>query len=1011
MEIKLVSGATTFEAGVNCIKKIDLSDLEAENIVVVPDSFSMQAESLIFDTLGITSTFNIEVVGISRLAGKILRRSGISYQRTTPLEEVFNIFKAVKICEEKFLYFKKCDIDFCAKILQIIKQFKACKIKPSFLSEVGDELLDNKIHDLKLVYEAYEELIKDKLDLSKFLDFFVENAEKCENLSKINLFFANFDAFSLEINSFICRLAGFVNKIFIGISKPISSGNAFIYENDIFEKTMKLGQQFSVKVEAENIPTKLDGPALVMAKNLFSFKIEPKKCDFFLNVVAKNMQDEIDFVVKSIRREVVGGARYKDFAIACADKKYFEPLLDEFSKFQISAYCDEGVNLTQTVLGRALLKFVEIAKFGFSKERLEYLVQNPIFDIENAQEILQQIEYFDITKEAEFLHKFPQFEDIFKRIKALSSCQTLGEFCDALAQLLGCLKDEKILQYLSEESHFKKESENRQARELIEKVLEKLKLIGGEEKFELPDFESLLTLALQSVKVETIPSYIDAVFVGDVTESYFEDVKTLFVLGATASALPKMQSDTAIIDDDDIKKLKIAINIEPEIRTINRRNRLKLFEALLHAKERLVVCTPLQEGDRKSERAGFVADLLNMFEGNVLHTSALSDFDSPLFTDEEKLERLLFSIGAKENLLETYSKLLTERKLKGWLGSIGSVANSSVPKVKQIETCTPKPKLKISASELETYFACPFKRFLQYDMRLKTKETILPDKRKFGNFMHELLHKFVDENKQNFASLDEGKLDEFLKKNLAQIAKDVYDEKVLKERHFLSYLQNEAKIILKNVLKEQKNSDFSPFLLEFHVKEKFSDKLSFEGFADRVDKNGEYFRIIDYKTGETKGVLSDLYYGKKLQLFLYADCIAKSTGLTLGGVYYFDCQTKYKKGESKLLKGVTLKSNEIIEAMDTRLRTQNIKSDIIGFHRKNTDESGFSYKWGAVTDDFSENLKYARDISSGAIAEIESGYVKDKPFKDSCEKCQFLSICKHKKDFRDTLKKGEDEDE
>lgn len=1009
MEIKLISGATTFEAGVNCIKQIDTSDLDLENIVVVPDSFSMQAESLIFDTLGINSTFNIEVVGISRLAGKILRKNNIAYKRTTPLEEVFNIFKAVKMNEDKFLYFKKCDIDFCSKILQIIKQFKACKIKPSFLNEVGDTLLDNKIHDLKLVYESYEQLLQDKLDLSKFLDFFVENAKKCENLSKINLFFVNFDAFSLEINSFICKLAGFVNKIFIGISKPISNGNAFIYENDIFEKTMKLGADFGVRVEAENIPTRLSGERLAMVKNLFSFKIEPQKSDFFLNVVAKNMQDEIEFVVKSIKREVVNGAKFKDFSVACADKKYYDTLMEEFAKYKISAYCDDCISLTQTVLGRAVLKFVEIAKMGFSKEAFEYLVQNPIFEVENRQDVLQKIEYFDINAKKEFLQKFPEFQNIVNQIESLNSCTTISQFCDNLMLLLDFLKDEKILKFLSEEGKFKKESENKQSRELIQKVFEKLKLIGGEEQFNLFDFESLLKLALGSVKVETIPSYIDAVFVGDITESYFEDVKVLFVLGATASALPKTQSDTGLIDDDDIKKLKLLVNIEPEIRVLNRRNRLKLFEALIHAQNRLVVCMPLQEGDRKTERAGFVNDLLKMFEGNVLHTSSLQEFDSPIFTEEETLERLLFSIGCKENLLELYSKLLSERKLKKWLGSLRSVANTNIPKPKQIELASPKQKAKISASELETYFACPFKRFLQYDMRIKTKETLAADKRKFGNFMHQLLHLFVEQN-PNVYQLDENFVDQFLKQNLAKIAQEQYDEKLLKQKHFLGYLENEAKIILKNVIKEQKNSDFRPFLLEYRVKEKFEDNLNFEGFADRVDKFGDYFRIIDYKTGETKSVLSDLYYGKKLQLFLYADCIQRATKLKPAGVFYFDCQTKYKKNEGKLLKGVILKSNEIVEAMDTRLKTQNIKSDIIGFHRKNTDENGFSYKWGLACEDFSDNLKYAREISKVAIKEIESGYVKDKPFKDSCEKCQYLSICKHGKEFRDTLIDGEDEE-
>ena len=177
MEINLITGATTYEAAINTIKKIDISNLEQQNLVVVPDSFSMQAEKLIFDVLKIKSTFNIEVVGISRLASKILRNNNIPFQRISALEEVFSIFKAVKENEEKFSYFHKCGVDFCVKILQIIKQFKACQIKPEQIKPVGDDLLDRKMNDLKLIYSSYENFLDEKFDLSKLLEFFIENAE------------------------------------------------------------------------------------------------------------------------------------------------------------------------------------------------------------------------------------------------------------------------------------------------------------------------------------------------------------------------------------------------------------------------------------------------------------------------------------------------------------------------------------------------------------------------------------------------------------------------------------------------------------------------------------------------------------------------------------------------------------------------------------------------------------------------------------------------------------------
>ena len=102
MKIELVEGASTFEAAKNTIGQIDTSNMDYQNIIVVPDAFSMQAEKLVFDCLNINSTFNVKVVGISKLASIILRENNIPFKRISAIEEVFNIYNAVKKCEENF---------------------------------------------------------------------------------------------------------------------------------------------------------------------------------------------------------------------------------------------------------------------------------------------------------------------------------------------------------------------------------------------------------------------------------------------------------------------------------------------------------------------------------------------------------------------------------------------------------------------------------------------------------------------------------------------------------------------------------------------------------------------------------------------------------------------------------------------------------------------------------------------------------------------------------------------
>ncbi len=997
MEIKLVTGATAYEATKNVLSKIDTKNFDFENIVVVPDAFSMQAESLIFDMLGIKSTFNIEVVGISRLAGKLLRDNNIGFKRISSLEEVFCVYKAMQKSKQSFKYFKSINVELCMKILQIIKQFKGCKIAPQQIKNVGDENLDKKMGDLKLIYENYELLLAEKLDLSKLLKFFVENAKKSLNLSKINLFFANFDSFSAEISSFICELIPLVNSIYIGMAKPISLKNSFIFEDDILKKISSFAKENKITVQVENIPTKIVGSTLNIVENLFGFDIDEKKSDFFVNVVAKNRYDEVEYVAKYIKYQIYSGNKFKDFSIAVPDKNYIDIIKNIFSDYDITFYSDDAVNLSQTLLGRFLFKLIEIAKVGFNRQSFEFLASSDLAIPD--EKVVQDLYYLCIEDEKEFVDKFPAYTDFVNQIKRLKLCKKLKEFVSVLIEILEKSEEnhKKILENLQKNGFFKEESENLQTSSLILKVLDKLIEIGGDEEFSIFDFENLLKFSFESVKVETIPSYIDAVYVGDATDSYFEDKKFMFVLGATSNLLPRTRADLGIIDDTEIKKLRFEFALEPEIRVLNRRNRLKLFEALQHAKEKLIVTTPINDDGQKTEKANFVEDLIKIFGKNVVHTSAMEEFNVALFTPEEELERLLFLIGHIGNLSHFYTKF-KETLPKKYVGTIKNLIKNTIPVEKNFETFKNFSKFNviksISASQLETFFACPFKYFMNYVLRISARENIQPTHAQFGTLQHNILQIFMTQF-SDLKDFKEKQIDEFLNKNLEVEAKKVYDNKVLQPA-FLRYLRNESKIILKNVIKEQNYSEFRPLYYEKQIKLPF-EGIYFNGRIDRVDVCGDYFRIIDYKTGNTGTLKTELFYGKKLQLFLYADAMEKQLHKKCAGVYYFDCKTKYiKQGTAKnLLHGLTLKDEKAVVYSDKRLALGDFKSDITGIATRSNPKKGeFIFK-GSNLDLIEDKISYAVEISKQAVKEIKDGYFAVKPFADECDLCPYISICKH----------------
>lgn len=980
MNMKFISSITLYEATKEVLKEIDYKNLKEKNLVVVPDSFSMQAESLVFDVLGIKATFNISVVGISRLASKLLREHNIPFERISGLDEILFTFEAIKKCEAKFSYFKNYGIEFAINILEILKEFANCEIEPEDIKECDDVVLSKKMKDLRLIYEEYLNLLKDKLDLTKLLDFFLDKSEFFD-LKNYNLYFVNFDSFSKKIFSFICALSSKVKSVTIGVAKPTSPYNAYIYETDTTEKMLALAREKGVMVKVEERKANLPTEKRAVLENVFALKTEKLSSNYFLNVVTADIDEEIEFVAKKISFEVHNGARYKDFSIAVPEEGYFERIRKLFSKYQIPLYADYTLSLNELMVSKFFTRVLSM-RTHINKDAISYLLSSSLIEVENAEELLKMVDYYDIDDVQTFKNNSSALDYIFDILSEFKAEADICEYAEISLKILAVIKQnfEKI-----KGLDLQKQSENEQAILYIEKILNDLNSRKLHLTFD--DFTTLISTIFVGIKVETVPSYIDAVFVGDATKSYFADSKVLFILGATASLLPRTEKDNGILTDEELARLNYLKRIEPEIRVINRRNRLKLFEVLGHAEKMLYVITPLGNGAKK---AGFVEDLIKVF-GKVDFFETLTLFNRADLTEENKIRLLSFHLAnevvAEENL----------RKLEGnlsakLLGSARAVATKGIFTYSYDHLSTNPLGEKISASQLESYFACPFRHFLSYTLRIKEKEKAKEDKRKIGTFKHELLKIFIEKHNFKIKTLNESEILAFLNENFNPL----FDKHFGDEDALRYALKKECLALLTTLVYEQKQSEFVPTKVEEKVEGKIGDKR-FVGFIDRVDVYKDYFRIIDYKTGTVDGVLKDLYFGRKLQLFLYGKVAGEKLRKSPAGLYYFDAKAKFKKvGETqKILNGVTLKDNEIVLASDWRLDEEKFRSNILGAERKKENKKQeFLFKYGKFVDGFWEYFAYAEKVSKKAIEEIEEGYIMPKPLDGECEWCKFKSVCK-----------------
>ena len=160
-----MTGATSEQATFNALKQITPSK---ETFVVVPDRATLQIEEMLFDALNISSTFNINVVGIGNLASKYVP----STLALSEIESILYIKKAIENKKSELKYFQSTNVNFCKEVYKVISQFSSSSIEPSDIQPTDNSYANKKIQDLKIIFEEFKALTCDFDDPSEILDKF-----------------------------------------------------------------------------------------------------------------------------------------------------------------------------------------------------------------------------------------------------------------------------------------------------------------------------------------------------------------------------------------------------------------------------------------------------------------------------------------------------------------------------------------------------------------------------------------------------------------------------------------------------------------------------------------------------------------------------------------------------------------------------------------------------------------------------------------------------------------------
>ena len=312
-------------------------------------------------------------------------------------------------------------------------------------------------------------------------------------------------------------------------------------------------------------------------------------------------------------------------------------------------------------------------------------------------------------------------------------------------------------------------------------------------------------------------------------------------------------------------------------------------------------------------------------------------------------------------------------------------------------------------SQLESYFRCPYAHFLQYGLRLKKRDDGKLAGLDIGILVHAVMEEYFRAVRGKLRVSDAEELEAEARKAADKVFSDPQVDVFrtnASSAHLLERLRAECLTAAKKLTENVLRGKFDPAYVEMDfgmrgappltVSTSFGD-VHLRGKIDRVDLYNGYVSVVDYKTGKESGSLDNVYFGKKIQLYVYLSAVSKNLGVKPAGAFYANIGSGFTaKGADYSYKGSALAEPEVAIAFDAGLAEgagDTVKSDVVPVSLKREKSGELTVKGGLSAEQFAEVIDYVRKLIGGCLEEINAGYAEKRPLGSACKYCSFLGVC------------------
>ena len=1031
----------------------DVSAKKSGRILIVPELISYDAERRLCASAGESVSRFAEVLSFTRLINRVadyadcgasecLDEGGRVVAMASAVRQIHNALKAFASFETR--------PEFLTNLIDTVDEMKRCCVTASDLMEASrnsEGLFAQKLEELSIILDAYDGLCAHgKRDPRDQLSWMLDKLYDCDFAENHVFYFDGFLDFSrqqMEVVSYLIKTSAQVT-VALNCDHLDTTAIAFERACDTANQLIRYARNNGIEYSVCTVQPSQNALKPVMDR-LFQGEIpECEHVDQLKTYRCDGIYQECVNAAENIMGLVRNGSRYRDISVVCTDlNKYRSVLSRVFYRCKLPVYISGTDDILTMPAIKAVFTALEASLGGFQqKDVLRYFrsmlcpLDTDLCDrIENyaviwgisgnawTKEWVNHPEGMGLTLDEETLEilqilndaKYNALEPLINLKELFKNANNLGDQLEALYQFFDKVafsdKLRSLSEMMNEKGDYRSAQILNQLWEVIINALEQMHDTLCDTIWDENTFMQLLRLLLSQYSVGTIPPVLDAISVGTIGDMRCNQTKHLFVLGAVEGSFPSYGTGSGILSDQERSSLrKMGIFLNGGSLELLQTQFAEIHNVFNSATESVLVSYP-------GEQSSFIYQRLAKLSGSELPASA--NIGAAL-SDRMEAGALLARYNAKScaqqiGINEVYDDIYACRNHK-----LGVMDSSNIEKLYG-------KKLILSASQIDRFGECRLSYFLKYGLRAKERKTATIDPAEFGTYVHAVLEKTLCKVME-LGGFREVSLDQTI-----QIARE-YSQGYFNERftsldtkramYLFERNVRELDLIVQELWEELHNSLFVPaeFELGFGSHEKMpaidfrGDKMEamLRGFVDRVDvwksEKGNYFRVVDYKTGKKDFDYCDIYNGIGLQMLLYLFALEQEGECVLGenplpaGVQYFPARVpmvsadglitdeEYDSARTKLWKrkGLLVSDEEVLQAMEPGDCPQKL--------------SVTKKKDGTISGDIADSAhlsllkKFVRHLVENMINDISSGCVEPNPYTrgsahNACTFCPYTAVC------------------